>query len=118
MTAKTSETVKADAKRALLAILDDGATVYTVLRSVSRSGMSRTIDLLYAVNNDPRTSFNNGILYLSGYAADLCGFTVNRKSNGMTSGRIVMRGCGMDMGYHAVETLARALGITLKQHWL
>lgn len=74
--------------------LRPGTTVYTVLRSVSRSGMTRGIDL-YCVKNGE-------IRYLSGYAGQILG--LRRTDNGLQVG-----GCGMDMGFHVVYSLSSAL---------
>jgi hypothetical protein len=44
------------------------------------------------------------------------GFRLNKNGNGLVVG-----GCGMDMGFHAVYTLSRILyndGYALKQRWL
>lgn len=46
MTRKITESERAEARSELLKLLKPGATVYTVLRRVRSSGMSRTIDLL------------------------------------------------------------------------
>lgn len=91
------EAEQADARAQLLKYLKPGDTVLTVLRHVSRSGMSRRIDL-YVV--DPEQS--RGLAYLSGYAAKLCGWTCNPRSGD----GIVVGGCGMDMGFHLVHNLS------------
>lgn len=76
--------------------LRPGSTVYTVLRSVSRSGMSRDIDLYVIENGEPhRITF---------HAARACGFTYSRKTEALRVG-----GCGMDMGFHVVSTLSHVL---------
>lgn len=117
-----SDAEREEARRYLRSVLDDGATVYSVLRSVSRSGMSRTIDLyalkyveLYETGKKP---VKRCVPFLiSGHAADLCGFDVNRR-HAIHSGYIRMRGCGLDLGLSAVQSLARKLGITLNHKWL
>ena len=97
-----------NARAALLALIPSGSTVYTVLRSVSRSGMFRRIDL-YTIDNSPRMlSINNGaprLAYLSGYAAVLLG--IPRAPNGKQG--LGTTGCGMDMGFHLVNNLQAAL---------
>lgn len=107
---------EAYAKARLLEILKHGDTVYTVLRHVSSSGMSRRIDLYTMRDNRPQ--------YLSGYAAALIGWKLHEK------GGIVVGGCGMDMGFHLVYTLSAVLfrdnpvegrkhsGYELRHEWL
>lgn len=113
-----------EARKELLETLKPGSKVYTVLRHVSASGMSRRIDLYTIENNEPR--------YLSGYAAKVMGMKLHK------DGGIVVGGCGMDMGFHLVYELGSALwpkgtpephgtrngtpdrdgGYALKHHWL
>ena len=76
--------------------LKPGDTVYTVLRSVSRSGMNRKIDLYKLENSEPR--------WLSPLAARACGWTFDTKREAISVG-----GCGMDMGFHLVYNLSRTL---------
>jgi hypothetical protein len=61
-----------------------GSKVYGIVRTVARSGMSRTIDF-YAFPGDGER------LYLSGYFADVMGIRRNRE------GALKVSGCGMDM---------------------
>lgn len=103
--AKYSKEETENAKRALLELIPSGSTVYTVLRSVSRSGMFRRIDL-YTIDDSPRMrEINNGkprLRYLSGYAAVVMG--IPRHNNGLG-----ISGCGMDMGFAMVDNLRAAL---------
>lgn len=105
------------AKESLRNILSHGETVYCVLRNISKSGMSRTIDF-YAIQSDAP-------IWLSGYMAAAMGWK-RAKDRG-----IVISGCGMDMGFHAVYCLASALwpkgnpnrddrdgGYLLKSQWM
>ena len=78
--------------------LTEGATVYTVLRSVSASGMSRTISLKVAKGGQ--------ILDLTYYASVVLEWPLVEKNG---SRAIRVGGCGMDMGFHTVYTLARVL---------
>lgn len=89
--------LRAEAIAELRKTLAPGDTVYTVLRSVSRSGMSRRIDL-YKLGAD-------GPIYLSGYAARALGTDAANASDG----GIKVDGCGMDMGFHLVYLLSRTL---------
>ena len=97
--------------------LAEGDTVYTVLRSVSSSGMSRTISLKVAKGGQ--------ILDLTYYASVLLGWKLV-EVNGSRALRV--GGAGMDMGFHTVYSLARRLfhsenelndsGYLLNQAWL
>jgi hypothetical protein len=78
--------------------VSEGATVYTVLRSVSSSGMSRTLSLKVAKDGK--------ILDLTYYAAILLEWPLV-EVNGSRALRV--GGCGMDMGFHTVYTLASVL---------
>ena len=76
----------------------EGDTVYTVLRSVSSSGMSRTISLKVAKEGK--------ILDLTYYASIVLDWPLV-EVNGSRALRV--GGCGMDMGFHTVYTLSRVL---------
>jgi hypothetical protein len=78
--------------------LKEGDTVYTVLRSVSSSGMSRTLSLKVAKEGK--------ILDLTYYASILLDWPLV-EVNGSRALRV--GGCGMDMGFHTVYTLSRVL---------
>jgi hypothetical protein len=73
--------------------LKAGDKVYTILRQVSRSGMSRHISVL--------TSKNYDITYL---VAKVLGERRNENDGGLVIG-----GCGMDMGFEVVYRLGYAL---------
>jgi hypothetical protein len=109
------------AKKQLLEhYLNEGDTIYTIIRSVSSSGMSRTISLKVARGGQ--------ILDLTYFASIVLGWSLVEK-NGSRALRV--GGCGMDMGFHTVYTLARVLfrdkyegqanavdaGYLLKQAW-
>lgn len=94
--------------------LREGSTVYTVLRSVSSSGMTRHISLLVA-NGDEITD----ITY---YAAGVLGDSLYERDG---SRSIRVNGCGMDMGFHLVYNLSSVLfkgeeraGYKLSHRWL
>jgi hypothetical protein len=78
--------------------LKEGDTVYTVLRSVSSSGMSRTLSLKVAKDGK--------ILDLTYYASILLDWPLV-EVNGSRALRV--GGCGMDMGFHTVYTLSSIL---------
>ena len=106
-------------------LLPKGSTVYTVLRQVSASGMSRRIDL-YTFKPGAEPGSEPVKLYLSGYVATSGQYRRHKH------GAIVVGGCGMDMGYHLVSNLSYALhgydnhkgegsdksGYTLRHEWI
>ena len=85
-------------------------TVYVVLRSVSKSGMSRTMTLFVMRNGEPH--------YITYDVARAVGWNRDREGN------LKVSGCGMDMGFHVVYTLAGLLypgergGNTLTHRWV
>lgn len=104
--------LREEARVALERYLTPGALVYTQVRHVSASGMSRDISL-YAV-------VNGRIQSLTYYAANILGWRLVER-DGYRAIRV--NGLGMDMGYHLVESLAFALyGLegrsNLRQEWL
>lgn len=76
--------------------LSPGDTVYTVLRHVSASGMSRLIDLYVIRDGDPWR-----ITY---HVARAIGESYDQRKEALRMG-----GCGMDMGFQAVYCLGSAL---------
>lgn len=91
---------KAEAIAELKKILKPGDTVYSVLRHVSASGMSRRIDFYALVTEDrkPRLRF------LSGYIARAVGLRRHPRKDGLVVG-----GCGMDAGFHVVYELGATM---------
>jgi hypothetical protein len=91
---------------------DQRTTVYTVLRSVSRSGMSRRIDVYTAsVGNDGMPAINR----ITHLVAKVIGGAYDPGKG------LRVDGAGMDMGYHVVYSLARALtgdGYAFTHRWL
>lgn len=67
-------------------------TVTVLLRHRSQSGMSRAISVLYNERD------------VSWLVARATGFKFNQRWGGLT-----VTGCGMDMGFHLVYSLSRAL---------
>src|SRR5690348_13201489 len=92
MTKKQSD--RLEAIQSLRQTLKPGDTVYTVLRSVSRSGMSRDIDLYVIQDSELR--------WISRIAARAMDATFNEKKDCIKVG-----GCGMDMGFDLVYNLSR-----------
>ena len=101
MTAAERETQEARAE--LYKLLRPDEDVLCVLRHRSRSGMMRVIDL-YIIRK-------GGLRRISYGAAKAIGWTYNRKHDGIT-----VDGCGMDMGFHLVYSLAGAVFEGTRKH--
>ena len=91
-----------------------GDTIYTVLRHVSASGMTRYIDLYVIRDGRP--------LRLTWSVAQALGWPYDKKRESLK-----VTGCGMDMGFHTVYSLAYVLnkgktdgdaGYSLQHNWL
>lgn len=95
MSTKTNAKERDEARAQLREWLPPGATVYTVLRHVSTSGMQRRISLFAMVDGQP---FN-----IDYWAKRACGWRLHQ------DGGIVVRGCGMDMGFSLVYELSSTL---------
>ena len=101
-------------ERLLTYYVKPGVKVYTILRHVSSSGMSRDISLVIGDGND--------ITDITYYAAQALGDKLI-ESKGHRA--IKQHGCGMDMGFNLVYNLSSVLfagqeraGYVLKQGWL
>lgn len=123
------EQSKADLRQ----LIKPGDTVYTCLRSVSGSGMSRQISVhiplieLRSVtpkDGDKRKHKKVAVIRdISNYVATIIDYRQNDRN-----GALIVGGCGMDMGFHVVYSLARSLypekpgqrdgGYSLKHEWL
>ena len=85
-----------------------GATIYTNVTHVARSGMSRRIRC-YIITKDTSTDRNGkrktepGMHDITGLVATACGFA---RHNGWD---IKIGGCGMDMCFQVVYLLGRAM---------
>jgi hypothetical protein len=77
-----------------------GDTVYTMLRHVSSSGMSRTIRVfvMYVKDNKPH------IYDVSHLVSDIIGYKLDKNRDGLK-----VEGCGMDMGFAVVHSLSYAM---------
>jgi hypothetical protein len=90
-----------------------GKTIYTILRNISRSGMTRRISAVVIHGGEP--------MQLDWLICKIGLFSLSNKHEGM-----IVRGCGMDMGLHVVYALGRTLypqadgdgGYALKHAWL
>lgn len=77
-------------------VIKPGDTIYTIVRHVSRSGMSRVIDVYRIVDSEP--------VRFSWSAAKALDWTYDKRHEGIRVG-----GCGMDMCFHTVYSLSRVL---------
>lgn len=94
--AKGKELYRLQSIEKVKALLEGVETVYGIVRHVSTSGTNRDIDLYVILDNRP--------VYLTGYASAILGYPM-AKNRGMKVG-----GCGMDMVFHCVSSLAQAIG--------
>lgn len=95
-----------------------GDVLYTTVRSVAPSGMSRTIDIYKFESCDAHGEVRS--IQISRMAAKAVGLKVVKDRFGSDNG-IFIRGSGMDMGAHLVEILSYAMfgeGKALRQKWL
>lgn len=92
---KTTKAEQAEAREYLQGLLKPGDTVHTILKHVSKSGMSRVIQLIVIKDNRPIDISWNAAKLLEGY---------DENHEGCKAG-----GCGMDMGFHLVYNLGWAL---------
>ena len=90
------------------------ATVYTILRRVSASGMTRHISLKIAQGGEIYDITYNTALALGDKLHSVDGFNT-----------LKVNGCGMDMGFHLVYSLSSVLfhgqdraGSKIAQRWL
>jgi len=73
-----------------------GDTLYTTVKHVSRSGMSRSIDVIRIIDGEPfHISYNVALALGDSYDRD-------REA-------VKISGCGMDMGFELVYCLSHAL---------
>jgi hypothetical protein len=99
-TTTTDKTAKSESADMLRKFAPEGSTIYCVLRSVSKSGMSRRIDF-YVI---ARAQEREWMQCLSGWISHLGLGAWNPDKSGL-----MIRGCGMDMGFHVVYELSYAL---------
>jgi len=86
----------AEAVLSLRGLLPPGSTVFTKLNHVSRSGMTRSIEVMVFRDNKP--------VNLTSSVAEILGYKIHNKHYGLKVG-----GCGMDMGFSVVYNLSSAL---------
>lgn len=93
---KQQQQERDEARANLREQLKPGDRVYTVLRHVARSGMTRWIDVYRIADGNP--------LRITWTVARAIGATYSRKREALEVG-----GCGMDVGFEVAYNLGRAL---------
>jgi hypothetical protein len=109
---KTNEATAAEILKTALkaAGVKKGDRIYTILRSVSRTGMSREVSFLTFHKGEP--------YYLNSAIASA--FPFYKRSNGEFSA-IVVKGCGIDAGFEVVSAISKAVHddhYAIKHEWL
>lgn len=102
MARNAKSAVRQEAIDRLKVWIKPGDTLFTQLKSVSRSGMSRVIQVVKIECNPDRQEPD--VLYLGYNVAQACDMKYDREREGVKIG-----GCGMDMGFALVYDLARVL---------
>lgn len=111
---KFSKTDRQEALERLRELITGETTIYTILRSVSSSGMSRRISLKVLDGN-------GRLLDITYYVGGALGYPVSD----MYGHRVIrVNGCGMDMGFSVVYDLSHTLfngqdraGYVLRHEW-
>ena len=105
---------KLGSREQLKTFIPEGETLYTQTVRVSQSGMTRHIKVRQLKINK---TFNNVTpLNWSYLVSKAIGWSLSNATNG-----VIVRGCGMDMGFHLVNTLSRLLydkDYAIKHEWL
>lgn len=78
-------------------LVKPGDTVYTILRAVSKSGMTRKVDAIVIIDGVP--------VNLNGCIETICDGIFGYDKNG----NLVVSGCGMDAGFEIVYNLGEIL---------
>jgi len=102
------EREKQEAMEYLKRLLQEGDTVYTVLRYISNTGLRRSVSVYVIKENIP--------IYLDWYVAKVIGWKRDEKHDG-----IIVTGVGTDVGFEIVYNLSYCLfgnGYKLKHKWL
>lgn len=102
MTRDAKKQSVADSLARLRELIKPGDTVHTQLKSVSRSGMSRVVQVIKIDCNSERKEPD--IFYLGYSVAEVCGYRYDRNHEG-----IKVNGCGTDAGFEVVYGLSREL---------
>ena len=98
---KAQQAERAEAIAQLREWIKPGDTVYTILDSVSRSGMSRTIRVVLLSCGEDGRPVDLHPNHAVGLAIDA---RMTKRGDALVIG-----GCGMDMGFHVVNSLSEVL---------
>lgn len=101
---KAQKAEKAEALARLREWLKPGDTVYTICEHVSTSGMSRAIRVVLPTVADGRVEFLH-----PNHAVGLVLGLRHWTRRGHKQDALVVGGCGMDMGFHLVNSLSYAV---------
>lgn len=93
---KQQQSEREEARETLRGMVMPGDVVHTILRHISRSGMSGVISV-HVIGQAEAT-------WLSGLVERAVGYKMHRHYEGLVVG-----GCGMDMGFSVVYELSRVL---------
>lgn len=99
-----------DALNRLREAFPKGSTVYTILRHISSSGMSRDISVLSLTSGDPRQ-----------WDGSVIDAGIGHRSRRQYGEGVRVSGAGMDMGFYLTYTLGQRLygdGYALSHRWL
>lgn len=99
-----SDSERAEAIARLREWIKPGDVVYTILRHRSRSGMSRTIDVLGIDPSEKGAGGSPRVFAFGWNVAKALGWTFDREREG-----VKVSGCGMDMGFHLVYAMSSAM---------
>ena len=83
-------------------------TIWVLCRHVSSAGATRVLSFFVVKDNT--------IICIDWFLQDFLGYKSHKKFDG-----VVVKGCGMDMGFHVVYSLSRKLyddGYRFKHRWL
>ena len=98
-----TKTAQAEARDYLLEMVKPGTIVYTSLRHVSASGMTRWIDC-FAVEPSALQHQQGRIINITNLVCEAAGLTYCTRRHSLKIG-----GCGMDMGFQVVYNLGCSL---------
>jgi len=104
---KYTKAEKQAALENLRQLIQPGATVYTITRQTSASGMSRNISPIVFENGEP--------CFPAWNVAAVLGLTWVR---GGSHDAVRVKGAGEDVGLKMVKNLSAALGYPINQQWL
>jgi hypothetical protein len=94
------EAEKISGIESLKRLLPKGVTIYTILRSISKTRMQRQISVIVV--------HNGRLENITWYVAKACDY---RLSDTTWHRALVVRGCGMDMGFSVAYNIASVCGL-------